>query len=71
LAQKIRDNLALSLQIVKELQQQAFRPTSKSVEALRAYNEGLELMGQGNNLESQKKFELATQADPVERYPAK
>ena len=64
LAQKIRDNLALSLQNVKELQQQAFRPTSKSVEALRAYNEGLELMRQGNNLESQKKFELATQADP-------
>ncbi len=64
LAQKIRDNLALSPQIAKELQKQAFRPTSKSVEALRAYNEGLELMREGNNLESKKKFELATQADP-------
>ena len=64
LAQKIRENLALSPQNVKELQQQAFRPTSKSIEALRAYNEGLELMRQGNNLESQKKFDAATQADP-------
>jgi eukaryotic-like serine/threonine-protein kinase len=64
LAQKIRENLALSPEIVKELKQQAFRPTSKSVEALRSYNEGLELMRQGNNLESQKRFESATQADP-------
>jgi serine/threonine protein kinase/Tfp pilus assembly protein PilF len=64
LAQKIRDNLALSPEIVKELQQRAFRPTSKSVDAVRAYNEGLGLMRQGDNLEAQKRFESATQADP-------
>ncbi len=64
LAQKIRTNLALSPEIVKELQQNSFRPTSKSVDALRAYNEGLALMGQGKNLEAQKRFESATQADP-------
>ena len=64
LAQSIRENLALSPEIVKELQAQAFRPSSKSVDALRAYNEGIDFVRQGNNLEAQKKFDAATQADP-------
>lgn len=64
LAQSIRENLALSPEIVKELQAQAFRPSSKSTDALRDYNQGIELVRQGNNLEAQKKFESATQADP-------
>jgi serine/threonine protein kinase/tetratricopeptide (TPR) repeat protein len=64
LAQSIRENLALSPEIVKELQAQAFRPSSKSVAALRAYNDGLQLVRQGNNLEAQKKFETSVQADP-------
>jgi eukaryotic-like serine/threonine-protein kinase len=64
LAQKIREQLVLSPEIVKELTQNAFRPTSKSVDALRAYNEGMGSMRQGNNLDAQKKFEAATQADP-------
>jgi eukaryotic-like serine/threonine-protein kinase len=63
LAQSIRENLALAPEIVKELQSQAFRPSSKSMDALRNYNEGLELVRQGNNLEAQKKFEASTQAD--------
>jgi eukaryotic-like serine/threonine-protein kinase len=63
LAQSIRENLALSPEIVKELQAQAFRPSSKSTEALRDYNQGIELVRQGNNLEAQKKFDSATQAD--------
>ena len=63
LAKKVRENLALSPEIVKELQEQAFRPSSSSVEALRAYNEGMNLMRQGKNLEAQKQFEAATQAD--------
>src|SRR5579872_939704 len=64
LAQSIRENLALSPEIVKELQAQAFRPTSTSTEALRDYNEGIDLVHQGNNLEAQKKFEAATTTDP-------
>src|SRR5579863_1403280 len=64
LAQSIRENLALSPEIVKELQAQAFRPSSKSTEALRDYNQGIELVRQGNNLEAQKKFDSATQEDP-------
>jgi eukaryotic-like serine/threonine-protein kinase len=64
LAQSIRENLALPPEVVKELQAQAFRPSSQSVEALRDYDAGLDLVRQGNNLEAQKKFEAATQADP-------
>ena len=64
LAQAIREQLALSQELVKELQQQAFRPSSKSLGALRDYNEGVELQRQGKNLEAQKKFEAATQSDP-------
>jgi tetratricopeptide (TPR) repeat protein len=64
LAEQVRQNLSLSGDVVKELQSQAFRPTSNSIEALKSYNEGLEFARQGNNLEAQKKFEAATQADP-------
>ncbi len=63
LAQQIRQSLSLSQDIVKELQSQAFRPSSSSMSALRAYDEGLQLARQGNNLGAQKKFEAATQAD--------
>jgi tetratricopeptide (TPR) repeat protein len=64
LAQAIRQNLALSPSVVKELQAQAFKPSSKSLPALRDYNEGLQLSRQGKNLEAQKRFEAATREDP-------
>ena len=64
LAREIRENLALSPSIVKELEAQAFKPSSKSLSALRDYNEGLELLRQGNNLEGQKRFLASTQEDP-------
>ena len=64
LAQAIRENLALSASEMKELQAQAFKPTSKSLPGLRDYNEGLQLLRQGKNLEAQKRFETATKEDP-------
>ena len=64
LAQAIRQNLALSPSVVKELQAQAFKPSSKSLPALCDYNEGLQLSRQGKNLEAQKRFEAATKEDP-------
>ena len=64
LAGMIRENLSLSSDLVKELQGQSFKPTSTSVDALRDYNEGLQLLRQGNNLEAQKKLEAATKEDP-------
>lgn len=64
LAAMIRQNLALSSDLVKELQAQSFKPTSNSVDALRDYNEGLQLLRQGNNLEAQKRLLAATNEDP-------
>jgi tetratricopeptide (TPR) repeat protein/predicted Ser/Thr protein kinase len=64
LAAMIRQNLALAPDLVKELQAQSFKPTSTSVDALRDYNQGLQLLRQGNNLEAKKQFEAATKADP-------
>lgn len=63
LAAMIRENLSLSSDLVKELQAQSFKPTSTSVDALRDYNQGLQLLRQGNNLEAKKQFEAATKAD--------
>ena len=64
LAEMIRENLALSPDLVKELQAQSFKPTSSSVDALRDYNEGLQFLRQGNNLEAQKRLQTATTEDP-------
>ena len=64
LAGMIRQNLSLSSDLVKELQGQSFKPTSTSVDALRDYNEGLQLLRQGNNLAAQKKLQSATTEDP-------
>ncbi len=64
LAQAIREKLSLSEAAVNELQAQAFMPSSKSVQALREYNEGLQFSRQGKNLEAQKRFQAATKEDP-------
>ncbi len=64
LAEQIRQNLSLSQDLVKELRAQSFKPTSSSVEALRDYNEGLQSLRQGNNLEAQKRLLAATNEDP-------
>ncbi|PYV22350.1 MAG: hypothetical protein DMG27_18430 [Acidobacteria bacterium] len=63
LAQAIRENLALSASVLKELQAQAFKPSSNSLPALRDYNDGLQLLRQGHNLEAQKRFEASTKED--------
>ncbi len=65
LAGMIRQNLALSPDLVKELQAQSFKPTSTSVGALRDYNEGLQFLRQGNNIEAQKRLQAATTEDPL------
>ena len=64
LADAIRQNLALSPDLIKELQAQSFKPTSTSVEALRDYNQGLQLARQGSNLEALKQFRAAVKEDP-------
>jgi serine/threonine protein kinase/tetratricopeptide (TPR) repeat protein len=64
LAGLIRQNLALSPDLVKELQAQSFKPTSTSVEALRDYNQGSQLLRQGNNLGAKTQLEAAIKEDP-------
>jgi eukaryotic-like serine/threonine-protein kinase len=63
LAESVRNNLALSPDVLKELKAQSFKPNSTSVDALRAYNEGLALMREGKNLDALKSFQLATSED--------
>ena len=64
LADSIRKNLSLSSDIVKELQAQSFKPSTTSVEALRNYTQGVELMRQGKPLEAIKPLQSATTQDP-------
>ncbi len=64
LAKSIQQNLTLSPGVVKELQATAFTPSSKSIQALRHYNEGLDLFRQGNNLEALGKFQTSVKDDP-------
>ncbi|HTD54867.1 MAG TPA: protein kinase, partial [Silvibacterium sp.] len=47
LADEVRKHLSLSPDVLKELKAQSFKPDTSSVDALRAYNEGLALMREG------------------------
>jgi eukaryotic-like serine/threonine-protein kinase len=64
LADSIRKSLALSSDFIKELQAQSFKPSTTSVDALRDYNQGVQLMRQGKNLDAIKQLQAATSSDP-------
>ncbi|MBV8674338.1 MAG: tetratricopeptide repeat protein, partial [Acidobacteriaceae bacterium] len=64
LADSVRTNLSLSPDVMKELKAQSFKPNSTSVDALRAYNEGLSLMREGKNLDALKRFQSSVTEDP-------
>ena len=64
LAELIRKNLSVSSDVVKELKASSFQPTSKSVEALRDYNQALVAQRNGKSQDAQKLFEQATKEDP-------
>jgi serine/threonine protein kinase/tetratricopeptide (TPR) repeat protein len=63
LADSVRQNLALSSDVLKELKASSYQPTSTSIDALRDYNQGLVLLREGKNLEAEKHFEAATKTD--------
>jgi serine/threonine protein kinase/tetratricopeptide (TPR) repeat protein len=63
LARSIRENVAASPDIRKQLEAGSFTPSTRSIDALRFYNEGLQLARQGNHLEAVKRFKAATEAD--------
>jgi eukaryotic-like serine/threonine-protein kinase len=64
MADLIRQNLAISSDVQKELKASSFQPTSKSPAALSAYMQGVQLRRQGKNLEAVKLFQTAVQNDP-------
>jgi len=64
LAELIRNNLAVSSDVLKELKASSFQPTSQSVVALRDYNQGLQLLRDGKNLEAIKALQDALKEDP-------
>jgi len=65
LAESIRQKLALPEDVLKELKSTSFQPSTKSLAAIRDYNQGLELQRDGQNLAAQKEFEAATKEDPA------
>ncbi|MFI5057954.1 MAG: tetratricopeptide repeat protein [Candidatus Acidiferrales bacterium] len=64
LAELIRKNLAVSPDVLKELKASSFQPSSKSVPALRDYNQGVQLLRDGKNLEAVKLFQATIKDDP-------
>jgi tetratricopeptide (TPR) repeat protein/predicted Ser/Thr protein kinase len=64
LAELIRKNLSVSSDVLKELKASSFQPSSKSVPALRDYNQGVQLLRDGKNLEAVKTLQAAIQEDP-------
>jgi tetratricopeptide (TPR) repeat protein/predicted Ser/Thr protein kinase len=64
LAKSVQENLTLSPKAMDQMKAAAFTPSSKSVEALRDYSEGLELARQNNDLEAVKRYQSAVVEDP-------
>lgn len=64
LAESIRQNLAVSPDVLKELKATSFQPSTKSIPAMRDYNQGIALQRDGKSLEAKKQFEAATKEDP-------
>src|SRR6266478_1336156 len=63
LAQTIQQNLSLGRGSVQNLKAAAFKPSSNSLEAIRAYTDGMAKARQGNYIDAVKEFESATKAD--------
>ena len=64
LAGDVREKLAVSSETLKELQSGSQHVLTKSVPAMRAYDEGLQLAATGWNIQAVSKFEEATVQDP-------
>jgi serine/threonine protein kinase/Tfp pilus assembly protein PilF len=64
LADSVRQKLALSDNVLKELKASSFKPSSQSLEAMRDYDQGLNFQRDGKYVEAQQQFDAATKADP-------
>jgi len=65
LAASIRQNLAVSPDVIQQLQASSFQPSSTSVVALRDYSQGVQLLREGKGLEALKAFQASTKDDPA------
>jgi serine/threonine protein kinase/tetratricopeptide (TPR) repeat protein len=63
LANQIRENLAVSKSLLKELQEHAFKPSTTSVAALREYDHGLDQARAGKNTAAAQSFQAAIKED--------
>jgi tetratricopeptide (TPR) repeat protein len=63
LAESVRENMDLSADAIRELEATAFAPSTESIEALRHYNEGLQLERQGNYVEALSALEQSVAVD--------
>jgi tetratricopeptide (TPR) repeat protein/predicted Ser/Thr protein kinase len=64
LADQIRKKLAVSSDVLKELKANSFQPTSKSVAALRSYDQGVQALRDGKWIDAAKALQTATTEDP-------
>ena len=64
LARSIRAAVTTSPDVLRELGASAFRPSTSSIPALRAYNEGLQLSRRGNHQDAVKRLAESVAADP-------
>ncbi len=63
LANLVRNNLSISSDVIADLKASSFQPSSRSVPALRAYNQGIQLLRDGKNSDAAKAFQSATSED--------
>jgi serine/threonine protein kinase/tetratricopeptide (TPR) repeat protein len=63
MANAIRGAVTSSPDVLKTLQANAFQPSTRSVQALRDYTQGLALTRDGKHVEALKRFEAAVEAD--------
>ena len=64
LAADLRQKLSTDPKVLNDLKAHAVRPTTASVDALRAYEAGVALERDGKDLDAQQQFQTATTADP-------
>jgi tetratricopeptide (TPR) repeat protein/predicted Ser/Thr protein kinase len=63
LAASLRNNLAFTPDVINELKASSFQPSSASPPALRDYNQGIQFLRDGKNLDAVKAFQDATKED--------
>lgn len=60
----LRQKLTSDRNVLDDLKAHAAQPSTTSIEALRAYEDGLRLARAGDNIKAQQEFQTATAADP-------